>query len=96
MEMAKKINIWQQNWIPREYSMRLIACLARHRPKKVSELIDESSSRWKQHMDRAIFLPIDADLIMNIPLSTRQMHDFWAWGHEKEKGNFTVHSAYRR
>lgn len=61
---------------------------------EVSELIDESSSKWKQDLVTTVFLPIDTDLILNVPLSMRQLHDFWAWGHESKR-NFTVRSAYR-
>lgn len=86
--------IWNQNWLPKEASMRPIACLMPHRPTLVAELIDPTSARWRQELINSTFLPLDANVILNIPLSTRQYDDFWAWSQEK-KGEFTVKSCCR-
>jgi hypothetical protein len=89
---GKSTLIWRQNWIPKVVFMRPIACLRPTRPHLVSELIESSIASWKQEMVRATFLPIDADVSLNIPLYTQKCSDFWAWAHEK-KGEFTVRSA---
>lgn len=60
----------------------------------VSELIDHTPASWREDMVRGIFLPMDADVILGIPLGIRQMSDFWSWVFEK-RGEFTVRSAYR-
>ena len=63
-------------------------------PQMVSELIDEISASWKEELIRSYFLPMDADIILSIPLCTRRQSDFWAWNFDR-KGIFSVRSAYR-
>jgi hypothetical protein len=63
-------------------------------PQKVSELIDQSLRRWDRQSVNDFFLPMDAEVIMRIPLCTSAQGDFWAWHYEKS-GMFTVRSAYR-
>jgi hypothetical protein len=63
-------------------------------PQLVSELIDVFNVAWDRDMLQKFFLPMDRDLILSIPLSTRQQDDFWAWHYDK-KGVFSVRSAYR-
>jgi ribonuclease HI len=43
---------------------------------------------------RQVFIPIDAEAILRIPLRTQEM-DWWAWELEKH-GEFSVKSAYRK
>lgn len=63
-------------------------------PTYVRELIDETSARWREDLVWTTFLPMDASVILSLPLCTRSMRDFWSWSKEK-KGSFTVRSAYR-
>ena len=42
----------------------------------------------------SVFLPVDVDTILKIPVCTRNMEDFWAW-HPDRKGVFSVSSAYK-
>lgn len=60
----------------------------------VSDIIDETSASWKTDLIRTTFLPMDALVILSIPLCTRSMPDFWSWAFEKN-GSFSVRSAYR-
>ncbi|KAE8788950.1 hypothetical protein D1007_36964 [Hordeum vulgare] len=60
----------------------------------VAELIDHTSARWNRELITSTFLPIDADVILNIPLRTRHYEDYWSWSQDK-KGLFSVKSCYR-
>ena len=40
------------------------------------------------------FYEMDIEAIKNIPLSSMNQSDFWAWHYEKN-GSFSVRSAYR-
>jgi ribonuclease HI len=60
----------------------------------VSQLIDETSASWREEVIRENFLPVDAKVILSIPLCTRRQPDYWAWNYE-HKGIFSVRSAYR-
>ncbi|KAE8781151.1 hypothetical protein D1007_45655 [Hordeum vulgare] len=86
--------IWRHNWPPRETTMRPITSPPSSGPILVSELIDETSARWKEELVRHTFLPMDAAAILGIPVCTREVPDFWSWSKEK-KGIFTIRSAYR-
>lgn len=62
-------------------------------PLLVSDLIDATLATWKQEVIRDRFLPMDAWVILGIPLCTMNIPDFWAWAFEK-KGSFSVRSTY--
>ena len=85
--------IWEDNWLPRESKMRPFACLAPNPLTHVHELLDMTTASWRTDLLEALFLPIDLQIIMGIPLSTKNVEDRWEWGFEK-KGVFYVKSAY--
>ena len=88
------MEIWADNWIPKEMTPRPITSLVADPPKYVSELILPATASWNEDLVRAVFLPIDAEAILRIPVCTRNIEDFLAW-YPETKGKFTVNSAYR-
>ena len=58
-----------------------------------STLIDSESKRWKVDLVRSLFLPFEANTILNIPLSYNLPEDKIIWIGNK-RGEFTVKSAY--
>jgi hypothetical protein len=86
--------IWLDNWLPRNTRMLPIVALKSQPPTRVSELIDHTSSTWKNAVLDQHFLPADIEVIKSIPLSTAPQEDFWAWQFEKT-GMFSVRTAYR-
>jgi hypothetical protein len=62
-------------------------------PTLVSELINGTTMTWDHDLVQSVFLPMDTELIANIPLSMRRQADFWAW-HYECNGVFFVRSAY--
>jgi hypothetical protein len=86
--------IWSCNWIPREPLLRPLMPLVPNPPQMVHELINHTEAAWNTDLVRQVFLPMDADAILSIPLCTRIVEDFWAWHFEK-RGIFSVRSAYR-
>jgi hypothetical protein len=91
---GESTNIWKQNWLPRSGMMRPIASLVAHPPQLVADLIDASSSSWREEELRRVFVPVDVEVILQIPLCTKKINDFWAWG-EDRRGKFSVSSVYR-
>lgn len=86
--------VWNHNWIPRDNLLRALHPISDDQPGFVSELIEGPSRTWNRavvfrHMNR-----VDADSVLNIPLSTSSTCDQWAWQYEKS-GVFLVRSAYR-
>jgi hypothetical protein len=57
-------------------------------PQLVSELIDGFSVAWDRDMLQKFFLPMDRDLILSIPLSTRRQDNFWAWHYDKRESSW--------
>lgn len=74
--------------------MKPITSLVESLPVMVSQLIDSSSASWKEDLVREVFIPIDVDAILGIPLCTRRIEDFWAWVKDK-RGIYLVRSCYR-
>jgi hypothetical protein len=95
---GEETNIWDTNWVPRDGFLRPVTCALEpggvQKPQLVSELIDNMNGTWNQEKLAQVFLPMDAEAIASIPLSTRRQCDFWAWHHERT-GIFSVRSAYR-
>ena len=73
--------------------MRPIVALVADPTQVVSELIDHTSATWNRMVVEANFMPMDATVILWIPLCTRNIPDFWSWHYDKH-GLFTVKSAY--
>ena len=70
--------IWEDAWLPRDENMRPYGCQVPNPPVMVSELIDHTTTTWNKARVEEVFLPMDARVIMGIPLCTRSMQDFWS------------------
>lgn len=91
---GRSTNIWADNWLPRDNMLRALHPRSNDPPSLVAELMDETTRSWNhakvhQHMQRP-----DVDIILNIPLSSRNLEDEWAWHYERS-GICTVRSCYR-
>lgn len=91
---GQSTRVWQDNWIPRSERLTPVSAISEAPPKLVAELIDTMSGWWDRGELARHFLPMDIEAICNIPISSVQQDDFWAWHHEKT-GIFSVRSAYR-
>ena len=87
-------HIWQDNWLPRDFKLRPLCAISASPPQLVSELIEPVTRSWKKDILEEHFVRPDVDVILNIPLSSRVQHDFWAW-HYDRRGIFSVRSAYK-
>jgi hypothetical protein len=87
------MTIWNDNWLPRDGLLWPVACMQDEPPHLVSELIDVYGAMWDKEKLQKFFLPMDRNIISQIPLSTRRQVDFWAWHYDKN-GIFSVRSAY--
>nr|POE53103.1 putative ribonuclease h protein [Quercus suber] len=61
---------------------------------KVCTLIDPESTTWKVDQVQQLFTPLDAKLILNMPLSARRPTDRLIWSYTP-MGVFTTQSAYK-
>ncbi|KAK4401746.1 hypothetical protein Sango_0915300 [Sesamum angolense] len=91
---GSSIRVWGSPWIPRPTSFRSITPVAVHEPNLlVSELVDDESGEWKVSRLREIFLPIDIETILSIPLGRTIQPDLIVWHYMKD-GRFSIRSAY--
>jgi hypothetical protein len=60
--------------------------------KTVNELIDPISNTWDEELVRSLFMQIDAERILRIPLSTQLSDDFVSW-HQTNFFNFFVNGS---
>lgn len=58
---CQSTNIWADNWIPKESSLRPIVSLVVDPLVKVSTLLSPTTASWNEKLVWSIFLPIDAD-----------------------------------
>ena len=87
--MGESAKIRKENLLPRSGMMSVS-----NPPQLVSDLIDVAINSWKEVELRRVFIPIDVDVILSIPLCTKRIDDFWAWG-EDIRVRFSAISAYR-
>lgn len=70
MGNGRLIHIWEEKWLPTPTTYKVISP---PRPfdafPMVSALIDHETRRWKVELILAVFLPFEANTILNMPLS---------------------------
>lgn len=92
---GKDIQLWGDKWLPRGSSYEVISPrLFLHQDTRVSELIHTERKSWKEEVIRQLFLPVDDESILGIPLSIRLLGDRIIWA-ETNNGCFTICSAYK-
>jgi hypothetical protein len=88
-----KIDVWNQNWIPRSSLKRPIC----HRPdksvEKVNELLLPEGGGWNIDKLNEVFFEGDVDDILKIHVGHAVTDDYLAWNYTKN-GVFSVRSVY--
>lgn len=88
-----KVNIWDDHWIPSSQTRMIMTRRGNTLLRTVDELMIPGTASWDEALIRSIFLPLDAERIINIPLSENATGDFVAWNRTKSF-SFIVRSAY--
>lgn len=91
---GKKIQIWRDQWIPRESTFKPTKKGSRSRVRWVSQLFKQGEKSWDAGLINQICYPFDAEEILKIKIPQFQTEDFLAWHYEKSR-LFSVRSAYR-
>ena len=85
----------EDKWLPDQVSKTVMIPPPSLPPDaKVSTLIDPESTTWKVDQVQQLFMPLDAKLILSIPLSARLLMDCLIWSH-MPTGVFITQSAYK-
>ena len=88
------VDIWRDNWLPRDLSPRPRKGMSKSRLRKVKHLFLPGTNTWNESLIRNIFYPEDVDVILSIKMPAQAQDDFIAW-HYDRSGIFSVRSAYR-
>ena len=91
---GKGVNIWRDNWIPRDHNLRASAGKTNTRIRRVNQLLLPGTNTWDESLVRNIFFNQDAEWILKMKLPTEPYNDRLAWHYDKS-GMFSVRSAYR-
>jgi hypothetical protein len=86
-----QIKIWEDNWIPGSYNMKVQTQKGNNLVSTVDELINPVDGSWDEDLVRSI-LALDANRILQIPITTGR-EDCAAW-HFNRNGLFSEKSAY--
>jgi len=89
---GSQINIWEDHWIPGSHNLKIQTARGNNLVSTVDELINPVTSSWDVDLVKAIFWPVDAYRILQIPLTSRR-EDLVAW-HFNRSDRFSVRSAY--
>ena len=91
---GRLIHIWNDKWLPTPTTYRVVSppCDMNDFPM-MSAFVDHDLRSWKADLFKSIFLPFEADTILNIPISYNLLEDKFIWVGNR-KGVFTVKSAY--
>jgi ribonuclease HI len=89
-----KIQIWRDNWIRRNGSLKITGKKKNTRIKRVKELFGNGTNGWNEDLVNSLFYPHDAEEVLKIRVGPNQVQDSVAWNAEKN-GLFSVKSAYK-
>ncbi|KAK9033454.1 hypothetical protein V6N11_018487 [Hibiscus sabdariffa] len=87
------INIWNDAWIVGQGNGRVNSVGFKTHFSKVSDLIDQDTCSWKEHIVRQLFTAKQADRILCMPLSSSASTDSLIWRCNKS-GLYSIHSGY--
>ncbi|KAL0413523.1 UNVERIFIED_CONTAM: putative mitochondrial protein [Sesamum radiatum] len=90
---GSSVRVWQDPWLPRGTSFRVITPPPLGTPLRVRDLILQHSREWDVELIQSLFWPDDSNVILQIPLSCVGVPDLLIW-HYSTTGLFTVRSAY--
>ncbi|GAU51221.1 hypothetical protein TSUD_412270 [Trifolium subterraneum] len=91
---GENINIWEDRWInPQEGNTIWTTKPGNTNLKLVRNLIDSTNHQWNAQLVEQTFIPIEANQIKQIPLSSSMEEDIVCWQGTKN-GIYTVRSGY--
>lgn len=83
MGTGENIDMGEDHWIPNNPIRKVMTPRGHTILRKVAGLINPRTGQWDEVLIRDIFLPIDANRILMIPLSSNQVDDFIDWNATK-------------
>jgi hypothetical protein len=91
---GKSINLWRDNWFPRDYNLKVTPGKTKTIIRHVNQLLLPNRNVWNEELVRKVCYNHDADWILKLKLPSKPCDDLIAWHYEKS-AIFMVKSAYR-
>jgi hypothetical protein len=91
---GRNIEIWRDNWLPRDYNLKVTPGKTKSKICRVSQLLLPESQVWNEELVEKVCYNHDAEWILKQKLPSNSCDDFVAWHYEKS-GIFSVKSVYR-
>jgi hypothetical protein len=91
---GEKTDLRRDNWLPRDYNLKVKAGRTNTRVRKVCLLLKPGTNSWDEDVVRECCYPEDASVILNIKLPAHKCEDFPAL-HYESNDMFSVKSAYK-
>jgi hypothetical protein len=89
------VDIWEDNWIHHQGSTSTWSKKPPQTEKNtVQELMDVHSNSWDDNLINQLFLPIEAQKILQIPIMDKAYNDVLTWPGTLD-GNYTVKTGYQ-
>ena len=88
---GSNIHVFNDPWILRPSYFRPVTTSSIS-DLRVSDLIDDERHCWNVSKLDSIFLPLDTEFILSIPISVKGRTDCFSWHYDK-RGLFTVKSG---
>jgi hypothetical protein len=92
--LGRNIDLWRDNWLPRDYNLKVTPGKTRSRIRRVSQLLLPENQAWNEELVEKVCYSYDAEWILKQKLPSNPCDDFVAW-HSEKSGIFSVKSAYR-
>jgi hypothetical protein len=90
---GNSINIWRDNWVPRDYNSKISQGETSARIRRVDQLLLQDCNNWNEALVRKISVLEDAEWILNLKLPVRPCDDILGWNYDNF-GELLVKSAY--
>ncbi|KAK1645940.1 hypothetical protein QYE76_063745 [Lolium multiflorum] len=91
---GKSVNIWRDNWLPRDYNLKVTPGKTNTRVRRVNQLLRNGSNEWNEDLVKKVCYSQDVKWILKLKLPITACEDLVAW-HYEQSGVFSVKSAYR-
>jgi hypothetical protein len=91
---GEKINIWQDNWLPRQHGYKVWSTQGEATQIWVKDLFVPNTKIWDMNIINRIFHHFEAEQIIQIPTNGVIRQDEFSWPLTKD-GSYTVKSGYQ-
>jgi hypothetical protein len=93
---GESINVWHDNWLPEQVGHTIWSVEDKRAPQKLVKdlIILPISKTWNNNLVNHLFLPFEANQIMNIPIINTIYLDKFYWPNTKDEV-YTVRSWYQ-